>query len=196
MSWDADFVHHQLLEQVLPPGWAFPRAAGSVTGGFLRPLAEASAAFEARAEQLVVETDLRDATDLLADYERVLGPDPCIAAPLPVELRRQFAWRRWISPGGASIAYFEGLGASLGVTVQILEVPVTSMLAMELPAPLQGTPNEFCWEVHLSTSPLTLFTTGASEAGDLLGEFAPSFMECIIRREAPAHTVPLFFYDL
>jgi len=192
----ADDVLAELLA-LLPLGWAWPRDADSALARVLRGAAEEIARIEAAAAALLAQVDPRAADELLPDYERVLGPDPCGRDMLLTGLdeRRRAAHQRWTEGGLQTPAYFEAIAAQLGVPDARVEetVPFVCGVAeagMELTPPSEI----FVWQVHLPATRVIEFEAGGAEAGAPLGELVPSLVECVIRRLAPAHTSPVFSY--
>ena len=195
MSRTVDQVHAHLLAEA-PHGWAWPQDMASTTVRMFRPLARSIADFEARADAQLAEINPRNARELLSDYERVLGPDPCMrdAATLSIEGRQRVAYQRWTGGGGQSIAYFTALAASLGVAITITEQMVAECGVSVCGDDLAVEPAEFFWLVTLPTSRLIEAECGVAECGQNLGDFIPSLVECVIRQNAPAHTQPVFSY--
>lgn len=191
-----DDVLAELLA-LLPPGWVWPRDADTALARVLRGPAEEIARLEAAAAALLAQVDPRTANELLPDYERVLGPDPCGRDLLLTGLdeRRRAAHQRWTAGGLQTPAYFEAIAAQLGVPEARVEetVPFVCGVAeagMELTPPSEI----FVWQMHLPATRVIEFEAGGAEAGAPLGEIVPSLVECVIRRLAPAHTSPVFSY--
>lgn len=108
----------------LPPGFAWPRDHDSYLAAILEPLARGIARLEAEAwERRQTEVNPATAIDLLEDYERILGPDPCRDGGFAdtLEERRSLAAARWTELGGASVPYFVGLADRRGARIYIEE---------------------------------------------------------------------------
>lgn len=199
MARSPDAVLAELLS--LPAqGWALPREADSNWGRLLTPLAAELARVEDRAEALQSEVDPRIAGELLPDFERVLGDDPCLGSvvALPIDIRRRLAHQRWTAQGGATLAFFIGLAASIGVTITIEESKPSYAGVFECGTELCPESEVFSWRVTLPANALADFYSGEGQAGDPLGGFDsvdPSPVECLIRRHAPAHTIVVFDYS-
>ena len=191
----ADQVWRNTLA-LLPPGWAWPRDTASNTAQLFRAPATVLADFEARADALQNQTNPRRAAELLPDYERVRGPDPCTrdASTLSLDERQRIALQRWTGRGGQSVAYFVALAASLGVAITIQEQMVSECGVSVCGDDLAREGEQFIWLITLPTERLIDAFCGASECGDALGSFTASTVECPIRQQAPAHTVPVFSY--
>ncbi|WP_338664984.1 putative phage tail protein [Pararoseomonas sp. SCSIO 73927] len=186
--------HHAQLQGLLPPGRAM--ASGEI-GALLAPFASELAWTGERAAALLEELDPRTATEMLPDFERVLGPDPCgrDGLGLDMEGRRAIAHQRWTTRGGASIAFFVDLAAKLGVAITIEESEPTVCGEAECGDELTPEDEIFVWTVHLPLEREIEAECGVTECGDFLGEFAPNLVECVIRDLAPAHTTVVFSYE-
>jgi uncharacterized protein YmfQ (DUF2313 family) len=195
MSRTADQVRDELFA-ILTTGWAIPAQPDTFGGARYRPMAEEWATIEASAETMLPEIDPAYAVNLLSDYERVLGPDPCGRDLLALSDadRRALASQRWTSVGNLCAGYFVAAGAALGVALTITEFPLeecgVGACGDELVA----------WPSHcefLVTLPLTRSwdaICGEAVCGETMGGFTPNLMECVIRDEAPIFTRPVFSY--
>lgn len=191
-------AHLAQLQALLPPGAALPREMGSRLDALLRPAADELARLDGRIEALLAEVNPGTSLELLADYERVLGVDPCLgpASGLPLAVRQGLALQRWTAGAGVTRAYFIGLAATLGIAITIEESAPSVAGVLEAGAELVPAPGVYEWIVTLPAPALLLeFEAGAAEAGSPLGDFTPSTtLECLIRRQAPAHTTVYFRY--
>lgn len=181
-----------------PPGWALPARLDSGFAALLTPFAAELARCEARAEALLLESEPLTSSELLPDYERVLGPDPCTAGvPLSLAERRRLAHARWTAQGGASVGYFVRVAAALGVPIQVEEIRRTRTGRARCGDRLCPHPAEFFWRVHLPQTTVVKARAGAAASGDPIGRIVrQGVVECVIRRLAPSHTLPVFLYDL
>lgn len=217
----SDQAHQQLLA-LTPPGGAFPRAADSVWGRALRPLADELARVEREAEALLDEVDPGTSVRLLPDYERVLGDDPCVgpAAALPIEMRQRLARLRWTASGGATPAFFVALAAGLGIDVQVVESQPWEVSIATVDDELIDEPGRFEWFLRIrppqlrgegagggvlaedgtplrieSGVILTSFEVGVADVDTPIeGLVGSSPVECLARRHAPAHTTVYIAY--
>lgn len=184
------------IRQKMATGWAL-RRKGGVIDLVLTAVATALADVEADAESLMGETDPRRANAILADFERCLGPDPCGRDPseLTVDQRRLLAFQRWTARGGQSIPYFVSIAAALGVTITIDEFWPSKAGVLRAGQRLRPEGCQFVWRVNIpGVVTVVNFKAGASRAGQSLGWFAVSAIECVIRRSKPAHTTVVFNY--
>ncbi|WP_439596450.1 YmfQ family protein [Falsiroseomonas sp.] len=185
----------QDLLALLPPGW-LARDTDSVMGRVLRAPAVELVRLETSALSLLTQSDPRVATDLLGDFERVLGPDPCDpAGPTTVPERQRVAHQRWTQAGSPTIAFFIALAASRGVAITIEERRPFKAGASKAGHPLAPRTCRFFWLIRLPSTRVIRFRAGASKAGHSLGSIEAVGVECPIRRFAPAHTTPVFAYE-
>lgn len=123
MSRSAQDILASWLNDLLPQGAAWPRQDGSNLAGLLMALALSRHDVENDLDALVLEISPQTATLLLGDYETVLGPDPYgrdIGTLTTAEMQ-SLLFSRWVARGGQSIPYYKGLGAAIGVSLEIYE---------------------------------------------------------------------------
>jgi uncharacterized protein YmfQ (DUF2313 family) len=180
----------------LPTGFALGRRDGVIDialEGAITPIA----AIEAGAEAMMVETDPRSADNFLADFERVLGPDPCgrDAGGLSVGDRQRLAHQRWTATGGQSIPYLVQLAAKLGVSITIEEFWPSRAGSMRAGRPVRAEGCQFVFRVYIpGLVTVVNLKAGVGRAGQKLGSFQISSIECDLRRVKPAHTQITFAY--
>lgn len=188
--------YQQALAALLPEGAAWPRDAGSVLMRLLGGLAAELERIDARAALLMAETDPASTTELLADWERVVGlPDPCVTQAQTVAERRAALEGRLTSVGGQSRAFFFQLAQRLGYTVTIDEF---ASAAAATAAGISFTGNEWAhtWRVNVpATVGITPFRAGAGAAGEPLRAWSNEVIECQFKRLKPAHSRLLFAYS-
>lgn len=188
-------VLHNLIRK-LPSGFALGRR-GQVLDTFLHAVAVLLQDAEASAERLMVEINPRTANALLPDFERVLGPDPCgrDQGDVTIQQRQRLAHQRWTATGGQSIPYFIATARKLGVEVTIDEFWPSRAGVLRAGQPLRAEGCQFVWRVNIPGLVTVIkFRTGASTAGQPLGSFQLSSIECELRRIKPAHTKIVFSY--
>jgi uncharacterized protein YmfQ (DUF2313 family) len=163
-----------------PPGFAWTRDEGSNWDNLFTPAAAEQVLFEQAAEAMLIEATPNTAVQLLPDYERVLGPDPCLGpAPATIEQRQQSVFSRWTELGGASRQHFIDLAAKLGYAITIQEF-----------APPRAGQIRAGFRVY---DPRVIFTwrvTAPPAAANAL----PS-LTCNLRLRSPAHTTLVIQYS-
>jgi uncharacterized protein YmfQ (DUF2313 family) len=214
-------LHLDQLRALLPPGAAMPAEAGSRLDRLLGVAAGEMARIDARVVDLRGEIQPAIAVELLADYERLLGPDPCLGAASDLSLagRQAVAQRRWVAEGGSTPAFFVALGESLGVPVEVLESRPFEVGLVDVDDELIEEEGRFDWIISVLTpalasegggslmsergallridaprTTLSAFEVGVSDVDTPIEGFLASVIECFARRLAPAHTRVFFRY--
>lgn len=183
MSRSADYLEQ--LKALLPTGAAFTRDAGSALSSVLSGVAEELARVDQRGADLMVQTDPRVVTELLADWERSWGlPDGCVVASPSPDSRRLALHQRVASLGGQSRPYFVGLSALLGYDTEV-ETFSPTRLPFALARPILARPWAFAWK-------LAIYGPAVIEETPV---YASSDIECVIQRLKPAHTVVSFDFS-
>jgi len=203
------------LQALLPQGKAWPRSQDALLTQLLNALAESLVKFDADCDVLFDELDAGKATALLPEWESATGlPGECIPLTHDLAARRKAAKARLKGRGGQSIAYFTAVAASLGYYIEIEETrpfAIGSLAGENLWAGLRVLPLKvgqpigllavfdaqapFVWYVHALRSTMRIFSIG-SVVGDALRAWGNTLLECVINKDAPAHTRPLFVYDI
>lgn len=144
-------------------------------------LAEEFCRIEQRAAELLVEIDPRSTTELISDWERVLGlPGECIDLAETLADRRAAVVAKLISRSAQTKAFYIQLAASIGYT--ITEADIT-----------EPSPHTFAFNIPL-TSSIRSFRASANRVGDRLREWGNELFECVMEDNKPAHTQVLFLY--
>lgn len=183
MATSADYLAQ--LMALAPQGAAWSRESGSTLAAVLQGLADELARIDARAADLMIQTDPRVVDEMLDDWERAYGlPDGCVTADPTPAGRRLALHHKVASLGGQSPAYFVGMSALLGYLTDVEEF-TPSRLPLTLPTRLRSRPWAFAWRVAVY-GPLEL-------ADDPI--YASADLECVIQRLKPAHTVVSFDYE-
>jgi uncharacterized protein YmfQ (DUF2313 family) len=190
----ADQVLDELLA-ISPPGEAMPNTPCTVFAKMLTPWANELSLVEALMLSFAGEINPLTANNLLADYERVLGPDPYgrDQQPLTVPERQQLAYSRWVTRFGVRPADFVAFAATFGVVISIQQYSLTTAGAFA-GVELVNAPTQFSWLVTLPTPIETIAEASSAQAGSLVSSFPPSLVQPAIAGRAPAHTTPYFTY--
>lgn len=164
------------LNALLPLGAAWTRSPGSVLGALLGASADELARIDQRAADLVAEADPRTATEMLSDWEALVGlPDVCTPIAGSVADRRLAVHQRLASLGGQSRTYFIELAERLGYVAQVQEFQ-PAQIGDHIGDYLFGEAWAYAW----------MLRTAPALDGDPLG------LQCLVRRLKPAHTEVLF----
>jgi uncharacterized protein YmfQ (DUF2313 family) len=186
----ADYA--RLIEDLTPKGPAWTEDKVRAIWG------EELARLDARIWTLVKEADPRTTSELLADWERVLGlPDECMASlPLSLNERRLIAWQRITERGGQSRAYFIDLAARFGEP----GVTITEFRQMtcndDCNDALCSLADEFVWRVNFPHPAENVRPMNCNDdCNDALQMFTAALAECPIDERKPAHTTVIFSYQ-
>lgn len=189
----ADYAN--ALRQLLPMGAAW-ETRGTPLGDLVDALAAELARVEGRVDVLLREADPGQASELLTDWERVLGlPDRCLTEAQTASERRASARTRYTLKGGQSAAFFIALAASMGYVVTVDDF-ATEAEAIAAGITYTGDGWAYTWVVHVAAGTVVKpFRVGTGVVGDPLASWGVEELECVIKRFAPAHTIVLFAYD-
>ncbi len=188
----------QVLSEMLaigPQGDGMPTTADTQYAAMLAPIGNELSLVEAAMLSFANEISPLTASNLLADYERVLGPDPYArdTGTLSIGQRQQLAYTRWVGKFGVRPADFVALAATFGVTISIEQYSLTVVGAFAGDF-LTSNPEQFAWLAILPTAQIESAEASSSQAGDLQSAFAPSLVQPVLQARAPAHTTPHFSY--
>ena len=187
--------YRDALAALLPEGEVWPRDPSSTLMKVLGSLAVEFERLDARAAQLLAEADPTTTSELLADWEALVGlPDPCVSAPQTVAERRLALQGRLTSVGGQSKAFFIQLAARLGYIVTIDEF-ASAAAATAAGITFTGSEWAHIWRVNVPVSVgVRHFQVGGSTVGEPLRSWGNQVIECQFNRFKPAHTRVLFAY--
>ena len=185
------------LQALLPPGIALTREPGAVLTRLLEAVAVQFLAAQEALEQLLAQFDPRNATDLLPDWERLLGlPDDCTPTEnLTLGERQRLAYQRLLERGGQSRDYFIEIADDLGVPgCTITEFrPLTC--SDDCNDALYSTADAYKWRVNVPQPADDVRLMNCNDdCTDALQFYTPNLIECPIRERQPAHTEVLFAY--
>ena len=185
------------LQALLPPGQAFSRAPSSLTTKLLTAIAALLVDAKVALDGLAAQFDPRRATDLLPDWEQLLGlPDSCASGVQSESDRQQAAFQPLTEQGGQSRAYFTQLAALLGEpSVTITEFrPVTCNDSCD--STLMSDADAYVWRVNIPRQAQNMtVATCNSNCDSPLQTYAASVVECPFGKRKPAHTSVLFSYQ-
>lgn len=183
------------LAALLPTGLAWPREPDSTLQRLLAGWAESFARLDARAQELVAESDPRAALALLPDWARVAGvPDACVEGTPGTSALRAQLLRRLTQLNSQTPAYFVDLAAAFGFAITITEFTPTTV-EDDVDAPIAGEPWAYAWQAN------TTLDGGVSEISVEDDVETPletwnsnAALECLINHAKPAHTTIIYSY--
>lgn len=183
------------LAALLPTGLAWPHAPDSTLQRLLAGWAESFARLDARAQELVAESDPRAAVALLPDWARVAGvPDSCVDdAPTADALRAQLL-RRLTGINSPTPAYFVDLAAAFGFAITLTEFTPTTV-EDDVDAAILDLPWAYTWQVNTALNGDVVPISVVDDVDALLESWTNNAaLECLISRAKPAHTTVIYSY--
>jgi uncharacterized protein YmfQ (DUF2313 family) len=186
----------QLLADLLPRGWAWPRDPDTVLMRTFAGLAAEFARIHGRDCDLLTESYPGTALETLTDWERLCGlPDPCVAPPLTtLQERRAAVLARLASRGGQSRAYYIAVAAALGFDITITEFFAFRTGQNRAGDPVNGVAWCYTWRINAAEWTVWSFRAGLSTAGEALRRWGNQRLVCAIEPLKPAHTILQFAY--
>jgi uncharacterized protein YmfQ (DUF2313 family) len=192
-------AYAQMLAALMPPGAVWPAAdPDSFQGQLLAAWAEELARVDGRAGKLIDEAFPGTVSELLGEWEADFGlPEPCdTRTGLDAAARRARLLLKYTYSADHTADGWHKLAKSYDTTIELYSFYPSYAGRMVAGRPLIGHRGRYFWRVTI-TSPtvaVTRFTAGRSRAGQHLGTWGRSPLECAIRRRAHAHTIPIFAY--
>lgn len=186
MAMTADDYFRQ-LQALLPHGAAWPRDPEANLSKFLRGIAEELARVDARGETLINEADPSTSSELIAEWERVVGPFECG----PVGDRNKLVVAKLAYLGGQSPKFFVDLAAKSGVTVEVREFRPAKADVVKVGDPLCDNAWAHTWMIVHPTIEWYHFRIG-DPVGWPLRVWKGEAVAFCIGKYQPAHTRLLF----
>lgn len=181
------------LRALLPPGAVWNLEATSKLSAFVTGLAQELGRVDARAAALIDETDPRTITELLPEWEAMLGlPDPCVAIDQTTAERVRGVVAKYIAQGGQSAAYFIAIAAALGYVITVTEFRQYTV-EDDVEAFTYGAAWAYAWQVNAPLNSVNEFTVN-DDVEQPLAWWSNQALECVMTRLKPAHTVVRFAY--
>ena len=181
------------LKALLPPGKAWTRAPGSGMERLLLAPADAMAAVDDRAQDLLDEADPRTADEMFGDWERIAGlPDPCAGPDQSLDSRRAQLLAKLTQVGNETPARLIAAADAVGFGVTIEErAPIGCEDDCE-----GAVDDEICvftFIVHADATTIDVMSCEGS-CEDALETYGDDVLECVINGLKPAHTFAVFAY--
>jgi len=189
-------THADLLKRLLPVGVYDINAA--LLGADLAADGAVCDGAQDCAMRLIDEADPRVTSELLADWERVLGlPDSCAGgAAMTVSQRRNRVLDKLRKVHGQSRQFYLDLAAMLGYT----DTSITEFRPMSCGAPcdlpVYGEDWRFAWQVN-TVNALAVYQMRVGDPCDSpLRSWLSSELQCRLNKLKPANTVVLMNYGV
>lgn len=186
------------LQGLLPSGPAWDPELVPEVALVLSGVALEFSRVDARAVALLNEMDPAGVSELVPDWESIMGlPDTCLGPNPAFEDRRLAVRRRLVEVGGQSRGYFIEIAVSQGYpNANITEHRAPRMGRSRFGSAHFGTwKAQFMWTLNTGGRQRQGRRFGVSYWGERFGTNPGNALECLIRRPTPAHTVVHINYD-
>jgi uncharacterized protein YmfQ (DUF2313 family) len=189
-----------MLAAMLPSGLAWNREPGSSIIGLLDGIGDHLNEVDQRASDLIDELDPRTTTEMLLDWERLLGlPDECLGTPDSLKGRRDAIVAKLVGIPSPTPAALVALAADIGYTVSIEEHSFQESRCGYAVCgdTIGGAQWGHTFTVHApaAASVTSRAACGTARCGDPIRSWGNELLECIIAAAKPAHTTVIFLYD-
>lgn len=187
--------YRSLILNLLPRGLAWARERGFNMRDMIDAIAEEFYRIDLRADQALLEGDPRTTTEMLEEWEAMVGiPDECAPPALTLERRRADVIARLTMRGSLNKQFYIDFAAYLGYTITIDEYRQFQVGFSSAGDPLTNGDWVYAFLVHAPVETIKYFSTGISQVGDPLANWGNAFLECSIHKRKPAHTLDLYTY--
>ena len=190
----------KLIRGLFPRGYAWDRVQESTSNlsKLMNAYAEESCRLDERAIQLIREVDPSTTSELLTDWERLLGlPDECDTTEgQTLQERRERVLQVLTTRGGQNETFYKELAANFGFSVDVIS-------AEDQPPFLAGSRAgdrltngnwRYAFVINAPAEFLVRFRAGQSTAGDPLVKVGNDTLQCLMEKYKPAHTIVLFSF--
>lgn len=185
----------QQLQSLLLLGKAWTRNVDSVLTNLLKGIAKEFARIDARADDLLRESDPRTTSELIEDWERVADlPDPCVTVAQTLEQRRVALTSKLTMQGGQSRKYFINLAASMGYPNATIDEYRPMNCNDDCNDALYSADDRYFWTINLPSTSGIFVMNCNSTCNDALQAWGDEAIECRINKYKPAHTTAIFAY--
>jgi len=184
-----------MLNDLLPRGRAWPREKVANLYKLLDGLATELWRIDGRAGNLLDEADPRTATELLPEWEAVVGiPDACLPPEPTLERRRRNVVARLTQMGSLNASFYVEFAAFLGYEIEITEFRPFRAGISKANDPLTNGDWIHAFQVTAPIETINYFSAGRNQVGDPLAEWGNDFLECSINKRKPAGKIVLYAY--
>lgn len=186
--------YKELLRGLFPYGKAWASDTTSRFEKFVCGIADELVRIDGRIQTLIEEADPRTTTEMISDWERMLGiPDECTPTGQTLEERRRQVRQKYTAQYGQNKMFFEEVAEFLGYEVTITDAFWSFRSGHSSSG--DALTNEgwrHWWKVQTDDQLFVYFTSGGSSSGDPLKKLAEDTLICTFEKLKPAHTKIIF----
>lgn len=186
------------FQRLLPRGRVWHRGWGLIQDADLLTLMPMWARLQDRLNSLIASIFPCSTVELLPEWEATLGlPDPCIGVLPTTQERTAAVCAKFTARGGQSVEYYIHLAASLGYQIEIVQFRPFEASISSVGEPLYDEAWAYAWRIIAQTdTAITYFRASESTVQEPLADWGHNTLECIIEANAPAHTIPIYGYQI
>lgn len=186
---------HDVLQQLMPRGRAWPRDQTAALTSLLRGFSGRLNAVEANADLLIKEMRPETTELLLEEWEDYLGLPDCNAIPDGFERRRDAVVEKYHRKGGLATWQIEqAVKDALGFTIQVTEVLPHHVLR-NIMCPIYSNKYRFIMQVTVTDMPMIRFRSLSNVLTPLIS-YQAQILECFLRRYRMAGHDYDFLYEV
>lgn len=192
-------AYRNALLDLLPRGKIWERRTSTNIAALMRALGEELANLERRGDAAIEEADPRTTSELIAEWEELLGiAEDCGGVETVLTFRQAAIVAKYTSPGGQNSYHYSEVAKALGYDVEISDIEEYQQFRVgssTVGERLSNGPWVFTWTVHAPVATPFFFRAGESRAGDPLQSATNVPLECTLDKVKPSHTLVTFEYD-
>lgn len=189
-----------LVRKIFPTGKAWERIfdADSTLSKLSDAYADELSKIHDRANTLIREVDPRSTSELLTDWERLLGlPDQCDTTEgQTIQERRTRILQVLTTRGGQNEAFYKELASNFGFSVDVISAEDQPPFVAGSKAGDRLTNGNwrYAFVIKAPAEFLIRFRAGQGAAGDPLIKVGNDTLQCLMEKYKPAHTIVLFSF--
>jgi len=186
--------YKELLLQLLPPGLAYSREAGSTHVDLIDAFAQELARLDARGDAVIEESDPRTADEIFGEWLQLAGiPDSCSALATTVEDERTQLLQKLSGIASQSRDAYQALAESLGYTARIAEFSMF-VAGSKAGEPLYDEAWQNAFSVVIAAG-ANQAQAGIARAGDRIRTFEAGFLYCLLQKSKPAQAIAFVGFE-
>jgi uncharacterized protein YmfQ (DUF2313 family) len=187
------------LIALLPRGPAWDSVGEGAFAELLYAIATEYTRISDKIVELENETFPLNTTQLLPDWERVLGlPDSCVEGVAQSRSERRAAVATRLSTiSDSTPQFFVQLASDFGYSIDVIEYFPARVGRARIGDRINPPGFEFSWAVQIppSYTQSRRAQVGDTQIGDSIATWGNGSLECLLRQYKPAHTTLLFIYE-
>lgn len=188
--------YRKALLNLLPLGPLWAGFRSGAAGSLFLMLGRVYERNNSKAADLIADLFPGTTEQFLLEWEKTLGlPDSCVVSTQTQSERRAAVVDALTDEGGSSVAYYQRIASRHGVQISVRQFAPARAGVLRAGDPCYGSDWAYAWEVGLPQTVVSNFLAGRSCAGEPIRQWGAGYLECVLLKRSPAHTVLIFAYD-